>query len=590
MQNSLELNYFHLIDIGRKKKNNEDYVTCLVPEKGQDTAASGSLFVLADGVGGASLGEVASKYAADLVLHEYYKNSSMPPAERLVQSFKKASRDIHQHAEENGHYTKMATTMVAAAVYNNKLIVANVGDSRAYLIRDGQALQITKDHSVVAEMVRNGTMTKEEAQISSIRNRLSRSIGGEAKVTVDVFNPILLEIGDKILLCSDGLTRYASPDDLVKMTAEGTPEKAAQRLIRFANHQGGADNISVVLVEVVQTAAPRKADATEFDKAPRLANWQEADDFTGQGTSQEKKKLPVVAIGITTFFLLVVIISGTLLLKDTIKVGFSAIAAYFDKENSDHVDTATATSSTLETAAITETEPPKPTLTPTTPDIFEDSSGFTWNCWYQLPAGVNSVYDALRIFETEWIKESQYQGYESCTTNGNYIDECNTEITYQASHDPTEDWMIHEGEWIMVREIKPANSESAQGNGDNPTEEEIFKPQESCVDKGGFVEIIDYQPPTAQTDSESETEVETEEVVQSICTGTAKGNGINLRNEPDGVITASNLSTGEEVELLKMDETTKWLYVRSTTIPNHEGWVQAENIDHDPSCLIPSSE
>jgi len=292
MATSLQFNHALELHIGRKKKNNEDYVTFFIPEKETELQASGGLFVLADGVGGAAYGEVASKYAADLVLFEYFQNTNQEIGERLVQAFLKANQDIHQYAEESGRYTKMATTLVAASIQDNKLIIANVGDSRAYLLRGGKIKQLTRDHSVVAEMVRSGEMSEEEAQVSSIRNRLSRSIGGQREVTVDLFPPIPLEIGDRVLLCSDGLSRYATGENLLGMAGSGKPDEAARRLIKFANQQGGADNISVALIEMVEKAAPAKDQHGTYAKPPKIEEWQKAETvFTPQGRRGGKKKL-----------------------------------------------------------------------------------------------------------------------------------------------------------------------------------------------------------------------------------------------------------------------------------------------------------
>jgi protein phosphatase len=294
MTTTLQFNHAIQSHTGRKKKNNEDYVTFYIPEKEPELKASGGLFVLADGVGGASYGEIASKYAADMVLFEYFQHADQDIGERLVQAFLKANQDIHQYAEESGRYTKMATTLVAAAIHDNRLILANVGDSRAYLLRGGKIKQLTRDHSVVAEMVRNGEMTEEEAQISSIRNRLSRSIGGQREVVVDLFPPIPLEVGDRILLCSDGLSRYATPENLLEMAGSGNPEEVARRLIKFSNQQGGADNISVALLEMVEKAAPVKVQPGVYTKPPKIEEWQTAETvFTPNPRRGRKKKFTV---------------------------------------------------------------------------------------------------------------------------------------------------------------------------------------------------------------------------------------------------------------------------------------------------------
>lgn len=353
MATSLQFNHALELHVGRKKKNNEDYVTFFIPEKETELQASGGLFVLADGVGGAAYGEVASKYAADLVLFEYFQNTNQEIGERLVQAFLKANQDIHQYAEDSGRYTKMATTLVAASIQDNKLIIANVGDSRAYLLRGGKIKQLTRDHSVVAEMVRNGEMSEEEAQVSSIRNRLSRSIGGQREVTVDLFPPIPLEIGDRILLCSDGLSRYATAENLLGMAGSGKPDEAARRLIKFANQQGGADNISVALIEMVEKAAPVKDQHGTYAKPPKIEEWQTAETvFTPQARRGAKKKLTAKEM----------LIGGALVLGAAV---LAVSLLIFPRDKS--VPQPTATMELLPIIAneeIETTPQPQPTITP----------------------------------------------------------------------------------------------------------------------------------------------------------------------------------------------------------------------------------
>jgi len=257
-----------LSDRGRRK-NNEDFAAFFEPADPGELRDSGSLYIVADGVGGAAKGERASQFAAQKVLYEYYQpeNIDLEPLERLRLILERANDEIYDYASQNN--TRMATTIIAAVVRAGFLYVANVGDSRAYLIRDGAAQQINRDHSIVGEMVEHGEMTEADAMISKIKNRITRSLGGDPEVTVEVYSPIQLKTGDKILLCSDGLTRYALREDIAKMTAQGTVEETAQQLVEFANKSGGADNVSVimtsyqdtsVIVPTVQIARPKQVD------------------------------------------------------------------------------------------------------------------------------------------------------------------------------------------------------------------------------------------------------------------------------------------------------------------------------------------
>ena len=311
MQQFYETNYGSFTANGKKKSNNEDYYCNEIPEIAQDLLDLGSIFIVADGVGGAAHGELASKYAAELLRFEYYRkvNESIP--ERLRSGFKKATRDIYTYAEESGRFSKMATTMVAAVVVKNRLFVANVGDSRAYLIRNGNVRQITRDHSMVEEWVRDGIMTEEEARVSKKRNQLSRSIGGEPDVSVDIFEDIPLQIGDKILLCTDGLTRYARPEDIKRFCASGQPAEIAKTMVRFANQSGGADNTTVTLIEIVEQATHQKTPDTKESPRPDLKEWQKAEtEYPDANLQRTREKtnpllviLPMLAISIFLFSL-----------------------------------------------------------------------------------------------------------------------------------------------------------------------------------------------------------------------------------------------------------------------------------------------
>jgi protein phosphatase len=236
-------------DKGRRP-NNEDYFTFFEPTIPQEQKESGCIYIVADGVGGASIGERASKYVAEKVLYEYFKHYEVEPKSRVEQAITKANREIFEYADQNS--IRMATTITVAVIVENLLIVANVGDSRVYLIRGGEAQQVTNDHNIVGELIRDGVMTEAESLQSKAKNRLTRSIGGNEDVHVDIFDPIILQPGDKILLCSDGLTRYALKEDIVGITSSGSPQKIVTAAIDFAKKRGhgGADNISVIFISI----------------------------------------------------------------------------------------------------------------------------------------------------------------------------------------------------------------------------------------------------------------------------------------------------------------------------------------------------
>jgi serine/threonine protein phosphatase PrpC len=262
-------------DRGRKRSNNEDYVDLFEPADADELLHSGRLYVVADGVGGAAKGEKASQYATQTVLFEFYGDPNPDVGARLKRAMRKAGNDIYEHAERNEIPARMATTMVAANVRSGVLTVANVGDSRAYLIRGGRAQQISRDHTIAGEMLRDGEIDEEEALRVKGKNRLMRSLGGERDVQVDIFPDIPLQPGDHVLLCSDGLARYTVSDDIAKLASEGTPTEIAQRCINYANHQGGVDNISVVVIEVGEPLTGPVASIAGATAAPKPVDWDE---------------------------------------------------------------------------------------------------------------------------------------------------------------------------------------------------------------------------------------------------------------------------------------------------------------------------
>ncbi len=252
---------FQLSDVGRKRGNNEDYAGFFEPQDARTYRESGALYVVADGLGGHEFGERASQYAVKTLLREYYQAPpSVPPGTRLRTIIEKINRDLFQQAQQMlGPGQKMATTIVAAVVREGTLQVAHVGDSRAYLIREGKPYQLTQDHSIVGEMVRAGAITEEQARQSKYRNRLSRSVGGAPEVKVDVSQPIPLYPGDWLVLCTDGLTQYVTGHEIATACAQNTPEAVARRLVNLANERGGADNVTVSVLRYEGKAAPQPA-------------------------------------------------------------------------------------------------------------------------------------------------------------------------------------------------------------------------------------------------------------------------------------------------------------------------------------------
>jgi len=267
---------FALTHPGRKRSSNQDFVTFFEPENPEDITESGSLYIVADGVGGAAQGDRASRYAAQKVLHDYYRNPKAGVGERLRVALRQAGNEIYNFAERRGEF-RMATTMVAAVIRDDLLTVANVGDSRAYLFRDGVVRQISRDHSLVGEMVREGVMTPEEARRSKMKNRITRSLGGETNVDVDVYRDISIQLGDKILLCSDGFSQYATPEEIAQLLSQGRPEEISGRLIDFSLKRGGSDNISTILIEIAPESSEDDTEHSGRGQFPVPVDWDTMD-------------------------------------------------------------------------------------------------------------------------------------------------------------------------------------------------------------------------------------------------------------------------------------------------------------------------
>lgn len=245
----LHLDVAQLTDVGRKREHNEDNMAYVIPKDEQVMTRKGALFIVADGMGGHAAGEVASEIAVDSVSNIYYQDDNDDIAASLTQAIKRANASIYQRAAENMLRSGMGTTCVAAVLRGDVAYIANVGDSRAYLVRRGQVKQVSQDHSWVAEQVRAGVLTEEQARTHAQRNVITRCLGTQADVEIDVF-PERVEEGDCIVLCSDGLSGLVSDDELRAIVAQFVPQESVYHLIERANEHGGPDNITAIVVRV----------------------------------------------------------------------------------------------------------------------------------------------------------------------------------------------------------------------------------------------------------------------------------------------------------------------------------------------------
>jgi serine/threonine protein phosphatase PrpC len=221
----------------------------VIPKDSQVMASKGALFIVADGMGGHAAGEVASEIAVDTVSNMYYQEDSNDVAVSLLRAIRRANVSIHQRAAENLLRTGMGTTCVAAVLRGNMAYIANVGDSRAYLLRGNQVKQISQDHSWVAEQVRAGLLTEEQARTHAQRNVITRCLGTQAEVDVDVFHEELHE-GDCMVLCTDGLSGLVNDEELQRIVDQFVPQESVYHLVERANENGGPDNITAIVVRV----------------------------------------------------------------------------------------------------------------------------------------------------------------------------------------------------------------------------------------------------------------------------------------------------------------------------------------------------
>lgn len=238
------LKTFSITDIGKKRKLNQDYVYTSERPVGNLP----NVFIVADGMGGHNAGDYASKYTVETIVKEIAASFEVNPEKILARAIEVANEGIIKLASENADMEGMGTTVVAATCMGKYLRVANVGDSRLYVVGE-KITQITRDHSLVEEMVRMGGIDRETARNHPDKNIITRAIGASEKVEIDFFD-VELKPGEIVLMCSDGLTNMLE-DEEIRMILNGQRDivEKAEELVKAANNNGGKDNIAVVLIE-----------------------------------------------------------------------------------------------------------------------------------------------------------------------------------------------------------------------------------------------------------------------------------------------------------------------------------------------------
>ena len=292
------LHSVNLSDIGRARDHQEDSSGIFKPSDPALLARRGELFIVADGMGGHNAGEVASQMALDELQRAYFADPNPDIQASLAQALQAANQAIYQLSRADARQMGMGTTAALAVVHHQQVFVANVGDSRVYLVRGGQISQITHDHSWVEEQVRAGVLTPEQARTHPQRNIITRALGTGPAVEPEFYGGAL-QIGDVLVLCSDGLTGHVTDAEILLLAGENPPNIAAQRLIELANERGGSDNITVIIVRAEPPAASTPGAAA----------------VAGKGAAAAKGRSPALLFGLIGAALLGLVIVALLVIK-----------------------------------------------------------------------------------------------------------------------------------------------------------------------------------------------------------------------------------------------------------------------------------
>ncbi|HEY2720954.1 MAG TPA: Stp1/IreP family PP2C-type Ser/Thr phosphatase [Chitinophagaceae bacterium] len=241
-------------DLGNIRTNNEDMGLFFRIADEQVSREKGCLMMVADGMGGHNAGEVASRMAADIISHEYFKlNGSVEKS--LAKAFELANKNIFDKSIANKSMKGMGTTCTTVIIADKTIYFAQVGDSRAYLLKDNKISRITEDQTYVQELVKNGEITVEEAAVHPKRNILTNAMGTKESLRVDTGKFALpFEEKDRLMICSDGLYEYLKDDEIARILGGNSLHNAANQMVEEAKKRGGHDNITVVLAEKIPVA------------------------------------------------------------------------------------------------------------------------------------------------------------------------------------------------------------------------------------------------------------------------------------------------------------------------------------------------
>ena len=237
---------FSITDIGERRRINQDYVFCEENAIGKLP----NLFIVADGMGGHNAGDYASRFCVEFFTQRIKESDLSSPIAMIEAAITKTNENLRSKAQEQSELEGMGTTFVAATIFDKEMYVANIGDSRLYVIGN-EMKQITVDHSLVEAMVKTGELGRDEARIHPNKNIITRALGANVTVEPDFFE-VNLEEGDTVLMCSDGLTNMLEDEMIEKIIRENSDhlEIAAETLVKCANQNGGKDNIAIVIIKL----------------------------------------------------------------------------------------------------------------------------------------------------------------------------------------------------------------------------------------------------------------------------------------------------------------------------------------------------
>ncbi|MFO0904723.1 MAG: protein phosphatase 2C domain-containing protein [Pirellulales bacterium] len=249
-QDSLE--YSHLSDVGMRRRNNQDSWGLVLAPDESAWHARGHVLMVADGMGAHAAGELASKIAVDTVPHLYLKLRDLPPGDALEKAIHEANAEVHRRGLANPEFHQMGTTSSVLSILPDAAWIAHIGDSRVYRLRNGCLEQLTFDHSLVWEAKRDNSWPAGlDPNVALPKNVITRSLGPNAQIKVDVEGPFPVEPGDTFLLCSDGLTGQVTDEELAPILAHLPADDAAALLVDLANLRGGPDNITVLIARIL---------------------------------------------------------------------------------------------------------------------------------------------------------------------------------------------------------------------------------------------------------------------------------------------------------------------------------------------------